>query len=325
MKHRSTASDQTVERLHLFANIALGIGVLLPLMAALNGMGDAHQAGRFFGASALGALIILVILKGVLNTHPPIRMAGARLALGVVLIVLGARQIGSTQRDMQAVREAGRKMVATINDEDDAGAATAPAASENVRKVVAVMNGANALLKRQTAQSELFNQEFDKLDMSTALTPAGLTSYAAIDASRAKLVRFGALIDQRKRLMEAALSEGQTYLRNADLPEKYRAPALARTVKIGQQTLDMNAELSGAQKDFIKHMRAMLDFCETQLGKTEIQGGELMFAREGELATYRILSEAIAGTATREEEIVAKFAAHTQKLKIDAQTALESN
>lgn len=325
MKHPTTAPDPTIERVDLFANIALGIGVLLPLVAAFNGMGDARQAGRFLGASVVGALIILVILKGVLNTHPPMRMAGARLALGVVLIVLGVRQINSTQRDMQAIREAGRQMVATINDQDDAGAPTAPAASEEVRKIVAVMHGANALLKRQTAQSELFNQEFDKLDMSAALTPAGLTSYAAIDASRARLVRFGALIDERKRLMEAALSEGQMYLRNADIPEKYRAPALAKSVKIGQQTLDMNAELAAAQKDFITHMRAMLDFCESQLGKTEIHGGELMFAGEGELATYRALSEAIARTATREDEAVAKFAAHTQKLKTDAQTALKSN
>lgn len=202
-------------------------------------------------------------------------------------------------------------MVATINDQDDAGAPTAPAASEEVRKIVAVMHGANALLKRQTAQSELFNQEFDKLDMSAALTPAGLTSYAAID--------------QRKRLMEAALSEGQMYLRNADIPEKYRAPALAKTVKIGQQTLDINAELAGAQRDFIKHMRAMPDFCESQLGKTEIHGGELMFAGERELATYRVLSEAIARIADREDEAVAKFATYTQNLKRTADKVLKSD
>ncbi len=72
--------------------------------------------------------------------------------------------------------------------------------------------------------------------------------------------------------MDAALSEGQAYLRNADIPE-YRAPALARSVRTGQQTLGMNAELSGAQKDVIEHMRAMLDFCASQLGKTEIHGG----------------------------------------------------
>lgn len=42
MKHRATASDQTVERVDLSANIALGMGVLLPLVAAFNGMGDAH-------------------------------------------------------------------------------------------------------------------------------------------------------------------------------------------------------------------------------------------------------------------------------------------
>lgn len=323
MDHRATAPDRTVERVDLFANIALGIDFLLPLVAALNGKGDAYQAGRFLGASGLGVLIALVILKGLLKTHPPIRMAGAKLAIGVVLIVWGVRQISGMERDLQAIREAGRHMVATMSGKDDAGAAPAPAASEEVRKVVAVMNGANALLKRQTAQSEAFNQEFEKLDMSGALTPAGLTSYAAIDASRAKLVRFGELIDERNRLIPAALSEGQTYLRNADVPEKYRAPALARTEKIGQQTLDMNAELCAAQKDFIKHMSAMLDFCETQLGKTEIHRGELMFAGERELPTYRTLLEAIDRTATREEEILAKFAAHTQKMKDDAAKALK--
>ncbi|UOD30854.1 hypothetical protein INH39_03720 [Massilia violaceinigra] len=90
-------------------------------------------------------------------------------------------------------------------------------------------------------------------------------------------MRFGALIDERKRLMDAALSEGQTYLRNADIPEKYRAPALAKSVKIGQQTLGMNAELSGAQKDVISTCAR----CSTSANRNWARPGSmglLMFA-----------------------------------------------
>lgn len=311
--------NPTADRIDLFANVALGIGLLLPQAAAMNNMGDAYQAGRFLGISAVAVLVVLVVLKAVLKSHPPLHMAFGKLVLAVLVVLAGLKQVHSAQRDMQAMRDAGRQMMATLNDKEDAGPAVAPAVSEEARKVVAFLNGVKAMVKRQAAQSELLNKEFQKIDMSTVLTPAGLTTRAAIEASRAKLGSFGDLVDQRDALFAASMAEAQQYMRTVDVPEQHRAGAVDIAERTGRQTLALNAELSAVQRNMIKHMTAMLAFSASQLGKTKLQQDTMLFAGQRELDTFRKLSDLITRTAAREEAVIATFNAHVQQLKNNAQ------
>ncbi|NHZ99220.1 hypothetical protein [Massilia sp. CCM 8734] len=318
MDDSDTTPEQEAARINVFAHMALGIGVMLPLVAALNRIGDIHLAGRFLGASALGVLILLGLLKLILKDHAPVGVAWAKLGIGIVLVVLGIRQINSAERDLHAIKQAARQVVATMNEKEDPGPAAAPATSEEARQIVAVVNGVNALLKRQMAQTDLLNKEFEKVDMGDTLTPSSLTTRTGIDGSRRKLVRFGELVGQRDRLLADSAAEGRQFLLTAKVPEHYRAPALANATKVAKQTLGLSAELSAVQKEFIKQMSTMLDFSQAQLGRTVMQKGDLMFAGERELATYRRLAVAIDKTGAREEAIVARFNAHVQQLKDNA-------
>ncbi|NHZ81438.1 hypothetical protein F2P44_19470 [Massilia sp. CCM 8695] len=319
MDYSDNPPDQTVARLDLLANIALAAGLLLPLWAAMSGSGDAYAAGRFIGGSVLAVFIILALLKGILKTHPPLRMACAKLAVGIVLILLSLGKVGAMKRDIGAIRAAGQQLVATMNEKGDAaGPAAAPAASEEARQVVAFVNGAGALLKRQVAERELLDKQFETLDMSTLLTPETLTSRKAIAASRAKMARYSELVDQRDKMIIASVEEGRAYVRTANVPEHYRGSELGAGARVAEETLKLNAQLTAVGKEFIKSVGDVLDFAQSQLGKAKFQNGKLMFASERDVATFRALSREMEEIGLRESAVVDRFNAHVEKTKKDA-------
>ncbi|MDQ1816514.1 hypothetical protein RBA41_24760 [Massilia sp. CCM 9210] len=318
MDYSDNPPDETVSRVNLLANIALAIGFLLPVWAVMKGNGDAEMAGGFIGGSLVAVFIILLLLKGILKTHPPLRMACAKLVVAIVLILMSLGKIGAMKRDIGAIRAASQSLVATMNEKGEpSGPAVPQAASEEARQVVAFVNGAGALLKRQVAERELLDKEFEKIDMSTLLTPQTLTSRKGIADSRAKMARYVELIDQRDKMIVAAVEEGRTYVRTAKVPEQYRSESSARA-KVGEETLKHNAALSAVGKEFIKGVNDVLDFGQSQLGKAKFQNGKLMFASERDVATYRSLSAALEQIGVREAAVVEQFNAHLEKTKRDA-------
>ncbi|MFB9244008.1 hypothetical protein IV454_00615 [Massilia antarctica] len=311
--------DQTVSRVDFLANIALATGFLLPLWAAMSGSGDAYAAGRFIGGSLVAVFLILALLKGILKTHLPLRMACAKLAVALILILISLGKIGAMKRDMGAIRAAGQQLVATMNETGEAAGPAAPvAASEEARQVVAFVNGAGALLKRQVAERELLDKEFEKLDMSTLLTPEALTSRTGIAASRAKMARYGELLIQRDQMIIASVEEGRVYVRTANVPEHYRGSELGAGAQVGAETLKLNAQLTAVGKEFIKAVGKVLDFAQSQLGKASFQNGKLMFASERDVATFRALSREMEGIGVREAAVVERFNTHVEKTKKDA-------
>ncbi|NHZ81440.1 hypothetical protein F2P44_19480 [Massilia sp. CCM 8695] len=211
-----------------------------------------------------------------------------------------------------------------MNQTGEQGSVPAPvAASEDARALVAFLDGLGTVLKRQMVDNERLDKEFGKLALN-ALTPESVTSRKGIDAARVQMSRFRQLIEQRDALAKASIEDGREYLRTARIPGRYSNMQMSNVVRIGEKTLELNAELSAVQKELIDGMGGVLDFAQSRLGNMQLHQQTLLFSSDADLATYRRLSAVLDDAGTREAAVIEKYKAHRQRIRSEATTTVSA-
>ncbi|MDQ1816515.1 hypothetical protein RBA41_24765 [Massilia sp. CCM 9210] len=322
--HTDEKALQTPERtVNSVANLTLAAAIFLPRLANPGGQSHAQMAGKLFGV-VLAAAIVLGALRFFLGKRPARQMVRAKFVVAFLLFLAGVGNVVGTHQDQAAMNSAQRQLLATMNQTGQQGSAPAPApASEEARELVAFLDGLGAVLKRQMAEGERLEKEFGKISLD-GLTPESFMSRKGIDAARIQIVRFRQLIEQRDTLAKASVEEGREYLRTARIPERYRNMQMSNVVRIGEKTLELNAELSAVQKEMIDGVGGLLDFAQSRLGKMQLHQQTLVFSSDAELATYQRLSAALDDAATREAAVIEKYNAHRQKIRNEANTSLSA-
>ncbi|MDM5181539.1 hypothetical protein PO883_30640 [Massilia sp. DJPM01] len=322
--HIDDKAPETPERtVNSVANLTLAAAIFLPRLASPGGQNHAQMAGQLFGL-VLAAAIVLGALRFFLRRRPARQMVKAKFVVAFLLLLAGVGNIVGMHKDEAAIHYAQRQLLVIMNQTAEQGSVPAPIpASEDARALLAFLDGLGTVLKRQMVDNERLEKEFGKLSLN-ALTPESLTSRKGIDAARVQMSRFRQLIEQRDALAKASIEDGREYLRTARIPGRYSNMQMSNVVRIGEKTLELNAELSGVQKELIDAMGGVLDFAQSRLGNLQLHQQTLLFSSDADLATYRRLSAVLDDAGTREAAVIEKYNAHRQRIRSEATTTVSA-
>lgn len=233
----------------------IGSAFVLAVWATLQ-VGNAFNAGQR-GAQLLGSWLVFTLVAWLVTRKRSLAArANARIVVGVLLW-----------------------LVALVNLNADA----------NEKKVgQAFLRDAIALNAGHTKKFLDLNERFTRVDLSTTLTPANVTTAAGITRGRAQVAQFKELIAARDALLLQNLEEVRKLVASVPAgPTKSGAQGIVSQRR--DETIAVFKELSKTQLAHLTLVEQILDWCAAQGDKLANQGGQLLYESEAQAAELKIL------------------------------------
>jgi hypothetical protein len=171
-------------------------------------------------------------------------------------------------------------------------------------------------------ESKALDRKLQAIDFSDLLSPANLTSEEGIARSRLKVKSMGALILQRKRMVQSCTLRMEGILRDAPVPDDEKRRALESFEARKHRTMGTYRDLESAQKTVLARTSAILDFSKQNLDGAAVRSGTLQFKARTQADQYNLLLEQLRRAAAAEEIAIEKMAAMQERTKREAEAAL---
>ncbi len=271
----------------------LGLGLIaaafvVPFLAIPLGWGSAFSAGQDV-VRTLGSLALLSLIAWLATRNrTSLGKANARAVVGLLLCVVVGNNIYARQKEEQLAKDFMRQSL---------------------------------VFQEQQAQKFAdLGARFDKVDLSTILTPTSMTTQAGMDRARAQLSQYRALLAERRLLLQTYLSEAER--RITSLPEGETRRGASAPLEEGKtQTSAIYAALDRTQGALTDALEAVLDWGQSQAGKLGAKNGQLLFTSREQQAQLQVL---LAKVQEAETEMNAEVSA-AQKRQVEAQAKMREN
>jgi len=255
------------------AYVLLACAAAVPLVTSFAGRFSSEVAGVFLGrATVVFALAAFAIRRGWMGQSPVAKaygllaLCGGLLCWSVASTVLTTDAANNSKAQRSTVEVQAKELLASFQ-----------------RHLVAI------------------DKDLNSIDLSDALTPAGLTSAAAISASRAKITQYLSTLDERDQAIKKYRADIEALARNVDLDEDFRQGMVKGFNSTSTKWEKVFEEIGTSQRDLLASMTAMLDFAEANLGKSQMHDGQLAFQKPGQSERYNALVVSVQASAAREE------------------------
>lgn len=250
------ADDKARRRLSSIGTALIVLAFVVPFGAVYLGSYTYFEAGADMGRTT-GALLFLVFVSWLTTrTRSPMTQAKARFVVGLLLCLTVGTNI-----------------------------ARAASAAEEVKRYV---REAIEFRDQQMAKFAALGQRFEKVDLSTVLTPHGVATPAGIARSRATLAQYKALLAERDLLLQSYLTAYERFATERAPDGEARRGAVETFKEKSAETAALYQGLGQTQRALVTAMEKVLDWGEAQAGRIGIQNGQLMFStreQQQELAT----------------------------------------
>lgn len=174
--------------------------------------------------------------------------------------------------------------------------ADSPLTDEDVQAVRPMLAAIADLRQRFDARNAALQARIDRLALGDFLEPARLVSTSDLQAARASLVTYRALLVERDRLTGDVVAEGHALL--AALPDDgLREKALRNEKAQADHRLAVRAELLKTQVDNADAMEAVIDWADRHHAIVHLSGANLAIDGQRNLDEYRALYARLDATA----------------------------
>jgi hypothetical protein len=216
-----------------------------------------------------------------MRSRPEIQQARVRVAIAACMLVWSGMLVA-----------AGR--VPGVRPESE------PAFAAASQHTDAILGGLDALVDSQLAARRALDARFAALDPDL-LSPEHLTSAGGLASARATLEQYRSLVRESDEFDRNALAARQAYLASAALTDEQRSAL--RAAVTGKPAAPAQ-QLADARQSAMAHIRAVLDFAETRLGKSRLINGNLEFVRRADTVEYARLHAKVTVAALREKALM---------------------
>lgn len=242
-----TPADDKARKLLSTAGTALiALAFIGPFAAVAFGSYTYFSAGEDVARTA-GALLFLAFISWLTTrTRSPLTKAKARFVVGLLLCLTVGTNI-----------------------------ARAASAAEDAKRYV---REALEFRDQQMAKFTGLGQRFDKVDLSTVLTPQSVATPAGLANSRATLAQYKALLAERDLLLQSYLTAYERFVNERAPDGEARRGAFEIYKTQSAETSALYQGLGQTQRALASAMEMVLDWGEAQAGRIGIQNGQLLFS-----------------------------------------------
>ena len=197
--------------------------------------------------------------------------------------------------------------------------ADSPLTEEDARSVRPMLAAILNLRQRFDARNAALQARIDQLDLGHFLGPSRLVSTSELQAARASLVSYRALLVERDRLTEDFATEGHAIL--AALPDDgLREKALRANAEQADHRRAVRVELLKTQVDNADAMEAVIDWADRHHAIVHLRGTKLAIDGQHNLDEFNALDARLDVTARRMAEAAERAGAEQERAGNQAAT-----
>jgi hypothetical protein len=288
----SPHASKLARRLHGTGYVLIAVAFAIPFLAIPFGYSTAFQAGESLVRNLLALFVLALIAWLTTRKGSDMAKALARFLSGILMCLFVSSNFAGTITEEQQAKQQLQQM-----------------------------------LEFSAKQSASFNDlaaRFDKVDLSSALTPQNITSPSGLATANATVAQFRTLLAERRLLVQTYLTELNRYLSELP-PGNFKDGAMSGIGASREATIKMYGDLDRSQTAWVEAISAVLDWSARQSGKIFMQGDQLMFTSPGQKAELTVLANQVSvAEADLNKVLQATAAAQTaaqEKMKANMQEA----
>jgi hypothetical protein len=300
------------------AYFALGIAFFTPFVAAGTGLIPSVPAG-YFVAKVLGAVLFGMAANEIVLQKWPTLKAATFLLIGLVALIGTATFMATTLRNAQALAVAMETKaidsnIAQARAIDSAENATLAADAAANEKTVAFLKTIKTMQAAYSGKIDALAEESNAIHLADALSPANMTDYDKLDAAAVLLSRHANLIEQRRLLYDAYMTNAEHFFRTADVAESQRLAVLLAFLQARETGAKHFGELETIQRKGVSLLWDLINFAKSNVGRITASKDRLQFRTATDAERYNAIVAALDANAELEEKA-------TQVLADDAQNS----
>lgn len=256
--------------------VLIVLGLAIPALATAFGKLTAFEAGNYT-ARAVGSLLFLALVAWLATRKLGTRAkANGRIVVGVVLCAVVLNNVYSVIQDTEQVK--------------------------------AYLVKAMEMQKAGAAKFQALNERFEKLPISSVLTPENVTTSAGRAAGKATVAQLRALVAERKSVFNTYLTDLQSVVDSLPSATAKRG-AMAGMEETLEPTKKIYADLERVQSATADSIDAILNWCAAQGNTLQVRNKQLLFATAVQQAQMQALLAKLDEVAREESKVLAQVQA----------------
>lgn len=312
-------AQQSVLSTRWLAWILIGGAFALPIaLAAVVGEDIASVAGYAFGRIGAALAVGMLIVAAVTIKAVPLTKARGEMVLGMLLLGWAASGAYAEWRNITEAKSAAQQMLALMKNANSEGPIAqvsmplaAPVSASNVLapSSIAAYTGGLIEMSAKTARDlAALRSQKANIDLAPILAASTLTNPELIGAARERIAAYRKLVQAEGDRSTAYFEEAGKYLRTAPAAEEFRRSTLEGFNKTAATSRPVYQEYTATELRVLDDVSSILDFSAAHQRKMGLQGDQLMFAAEADLAEYRRLFGKFRDSTAAESVVTAKLA-----------------
>jgi hypothetical protein len=291
---------QSAKKIRRWAWIAIGVASVLPMLTIIESDSLAFKAGQhiaylLFGVGFVGFITSLVFKKSTEEVK-----AKTSLTIGILAITYSAftslqwvNEIKefrvSAVSFAKAVQEAEAQPVTSTEQpiQTASQADSVKAIDTSKSAIVRMMDGISGNKKEQIARLKALQVKESQINTGEILKPETLVNAQAIASAQKELKKFSELIADREFIYSDYVNKTMKVMGSVGLTSNEKRDAIAGFNEIWLPQKKIMENISKAQRAVINSSTKIINLCEVNLGKFQVQNGQIMFQTQEQLTLYQ--------------------------------------
>ena len=253
----SSSASRTAININYAGGGLIALAFALPFLAIPAGLGTSFQAGGQTVDTLVALLVLAIISWAITRKRSDLAKASGRLISGGVLCLMVGTGLAQAASEEQASKR--------------------------------FLRDAMALQAAQSAKFVDLGQRFDKINLTTVLTPEAMTTVSGLATARATIAQYRALLAERRLLLQTYLAEFERFFATIPPGDMRNGALSAMSGGSKDATAKVYADLDRSQTALTDSMSAVLDWGAAQAGALGVRTGQLLFSTKEQQAELQTL------------------------------------